>query len=145
MKQFQTMATMNRDGFTLVEVILSAGILAILAVLAVTSLYYPAHLIVASGVEQAAIHAGNSEIERHLNNYNNPVPAGLFVIKGGRINVVTNEIYELFDAHSEFGGGAGDKAHYLMIATTIEYQNGGELNTVRLNTYRSLEIDSGER
>jgi len=128
-------------GFTLIEVLLSVGILAILAVLAVTSLFYPTHLVVSSGLEQNAINAGNAEIERHLNNYNNPVSRGNFSIDGRSVSVTTNLVI-LSDPNGVFGGSGGDHADHLKILTLVEYEAGEIINLV---TYRSLEIDSSER
>lgn len=128
-------------GFTLIEVLLSVGILAILAVLAVTSLFYPTHLVVSSGLEQNAINAGNAEIERHLNNYNNPVSQGNFSTDRWSVSVTTNLVI-LSDPSGVFGGSVGDHADYLAISTSVEYQDG---ETITLVTYRSLEIASSER
>ena len=132
---------LNKQGLTLLEVMLSIAILAILAVLASSSLFYPRYLVVNSGLEQSAIHAATAEIERHLNNYQNPVPRGQFNTDGWTFTTttITNE---LSDPHNVFGGGIGDDADYLEISTSVTYRDG---KTVDLITYRSLEVSSSQR
>ena len=66
------------QGMTLVEVMLSIAILAILAILSVTALFMPRYLVINSGQEQSAIHAGSAAMERHLHNHLFPVDAGTF-------------------------------------------------------------------
>lgn len=132
----------NKQAITLVEVMISAVILAILAILAVTSLFYPTFLVVNSGLEQSAIHAGTAEIERHLNNYLNPVLRGEFNTDGWPLISVTTTTEPVDPPDPVIGGGVGDVAEYLKIRTTIEYRDG---ETVDLITYRSLEVPSSER
>lgn len=54
----------RRRGLTLVEVMLSAAIIAVLAVLVAGALFYPARLVVSSARRQAALHAAGSDMER---------------------------------------------------------------------------------
>ena len=116
---------------------LGISILSILAVLAVTSLFYPQYLVVTSGLEQSAIHAANSEIERYLYDYENPTDPGIF--QTGNFNVtITNELTVI----NENMGGVGDEAEYVEIRTSVEYRDG---KTVDLVTYRSLEVHRSER
>ncbi|MFA6172523.1 MAG: prepilin-type N-terminal cleavage/methylation domain-containing protein [Kiritimatiellales bacterium] len=124
-------------GMTLVEVMLSVAILGILAVLAVTSLFYPRYLVVTGALEQNAIHAGSAEIERHLHNYGAPAAPGQFSlaewnIAGTDITAVTNIITE----------PVYDDCRYVHIKTTVTYRDG---KTVELETYRSLEVLSSAR
>lgn len=124
---------------TLVEVMLSAAILAILAIMATTALFYPRLLVVNSGLEQSAIHAGIGEIERNLYATNSTLlvqfttdgwdPITITTIP----NIITNSI----------PGTVGDTAEYLEIETTIEYRDGKA--PVELITYRSLEITPSSR
>jgi prepilin-type N-terminal cleavage/methylation domain-containing protein len=122
----------QQRGMTLVEVLLGVAILGIMAVLAVTSLFYPRYQVVTSALEQNAIHAGSAEIESHLRNYINPVNRGQFDLAGwsggnASITTVTNIITE----------SAYDDCRYLGIATTVTYRDGRVVNLV---TYRSLEV-----
>jgi prepilin-type N-terminal cleavage/methylation domain-containing protein len=125
------------NGFTLVEVMLSIAILAILAFLAVSGFFYPHYLVVTSGLEQSAIHAAGAELERHLDNYQNPVPSGVFNADGWTFTVTTttNLVVEVVP-------GTSDTAGYVEISTVIEYRDG---KTIDLITYRSNEISPSER
>lgn len=128
----------NRRGITLIEVMLSVIILAILAVVAVTALLYPTYLVVMSSIEQSAINAGNSAIESHLNNYAAPIAQGTFYTAGWSVNT-TNSI----SVYTEnVPGSIGDQADIMAITTTVQYRDG---YTIELETYRSLEIPSSER
>jgi len=51
------------SGTTLVEVILAAVIIGILAIVAVTALMYPTHLVVSDARRQVALHEANAEME----------------------------------------------------------------------------------
>ncbi len=127
----------QKSGLTLIEVMLSVIVLAILAILGVGSLFYPRLLVVNSGLKQSAIHAGTAEIERHWNNPDSPTPVGEFNTDGWTVNVTTN-IMTLTDPNDtgfDFGGGVGDEAEYDEISTTVEYRDG---QTIELITYRSV-------
>jgi prepilin-type N-terminal cleavage/methylation domain-containing protein len=127
----------RRGGMTLVEVILGIAILAILAVMGATALFYPRYLVVTSALEQSAIHAGSAEIERYLNNYLNPVTNGVFKTSGWPLINVSRSI----TTNKEFVN-ISDSYRYLVISTAITYRDG---KTVDLVTYRSLEVSSSER
>lgn len=132
----------TRSGMTLIEVMLAAAILGILAVAMTTALFYPRYLVVNSSLEQSAIHAGTAEIERHLNNTNNPAASGDFGTAGWAPVINQPDINDTFDRGEDFGGDIGDKAHYRTIKTTIEYRDG---KTVELITYRSVMVTNSER
>ena len=53
----------NRRGVTLVEVMLSAAILGILAVVLVNALFYPTRLVVSDARRQIALSEANAEME----------------------------------------------------------------------------------
>ncbi len=53
-----------RSGTTLVEVILAAVLIGILAIVAVTALMYPTQLVVSDARRQVALHEANAEMER---------------------------------------------------------------------------------
>ena len=125
----------NKTGMTLIEVMLSIAILAILAVLASSSLFYPRYLVATSGLEQSAIHAATAEIERHLNDYTAPVPRGQFNTDGWTFTITTN-----LTTHTD--SIFSDDADYLEISTSVTYRDG---KTVDLVTYRSLEVSSSQR
>jgi prepilin-type N-terminal cleavage/methylation domain-containing protein len=125
-----------RQGMTLVEVMLAAVILAILAVVSANALFYPRLLVVNSGLEQSAINAGIGELERHLNSYITPSNRGLFDTDGWSLNdtpnsFITSAIYK--NDYEDYGGHEGE---YVEIKTTVEYRDG---KTVDLITYRSLQ------
>ena len=122
----------SKGGMTLVEVMLGVTILAILAVLAATSLFYPRYLVVTSALEQSAIHAGSSEIEGYLRNYTNSAPNCQFNTAGWNLSV-TN-ITTTTDIITE---AAYDNCRYLHIKTSVSYRDG---KTVQFETYRSLEV-----
>ena len=131
----------SRQGMTLVEVMLAAVILGILAVVASNSLFYPRWLVVNSGLEQSAIHAATAELERHLHSIDS-TPLGQFNTDGWPLQNVTTNVTQLHDDGVDFGGAIGDRADYLEIKTTVEYRDG---KTVELITYRSLKVPSDQR
>ncbi len=133
-------AKRTRTGMTLVEVMLGAAILAILAALATTALVYPRLLVVNSGREQSAIHAATAEIERHLHNHLAPADPGIFNTDGWIIQ--NTNIPPLVATNETIPGTSGDTCEYLPIHVTIDYRDG---KTVELVTYRSLEVSSSER
>jgi len=53
-----------RSGTTLIEVILAAVIIAIMAVLATTALFYPTRLVVSDARRQVALHEAGRDMER---------------------------------------------------------------------------------
>lgn len=123
----------SRQGMTLIEVIVAMVILTILAILAVTALFYPRLLVVNSGLEQSAIHAGIAEIERHLDDFQTPTPRTVngfntdgWALSDDKFTTTTNI---LDDADS--GGNPGE---YVRIKTSVKYRDG---KTVDLITYRS--------
>jgi len=54
----------KKAGTTLVEVMLAAIIIAMLAVLASTALFYPTRIVVSDARRQVALHEANAEMER---------------------------------------------------------------------------------
>jgi prepilin-type N-terminal cleavage/methylation domain-containing protein len=121
---------------TLIEVMLSIAILAIMAVLGVGALFYPRYLVVTSALEQNAIHAGSAEIERHLRSAGSPAAGGQFKLAGWNTDltipppVITTNVV------------SGDDCDYYKITTTITYRDGKQ---VKLETYRSREVISSFR
>jgi prepilin-type N-terminal cleavage/methylation domain-containing protein len=125
----------TRRGLTLIEVMISIAILAIMAVLAVGALFYPRYLVVTSALEQNAIHAGSAEIERHLRSTNSPAASGQFKLAGWNTDLIpittfTNNVVP------------GDGCDYDKITTTITYRDGKQM---KLETYRSREVTSSFR
>ncbi|MBC8206076.1 MAG: type II secretion system protein [Kiritimatiellales bacterium] len=133
----------SKQAMTLIEVMLSIGIIAILAVLSVTSLYYPTQLVVNSGREQSAIHAGIGELERNLKN------PGLWhlgsqgelnndgwepSISNAPVEIVTNDV-----------PGTADQSEYTIIRTTVNYGNGDDEKNIELLTYRSRLPEGSQR
>lgn len=127
-----------RRGVTLIEIMLSVILLAILAVLSVNSLFYPRYLIVNSNLEQTAINAGNSQIERHIYNAGLPGPTGLFETDGWLLTS-SNFTWSATEVTNYFGGEA---YNYLIISNTVTYRDG---KTVEFVTCRSLEVNSSLR
>lgn len=139
----------TRKGMTLVEVMLSAAILAIMAIMVTTALFYPNLLVVNSGLEQSAIHAGIGELEGYLNDFENPALAepGQFNTGGwdleGKIDTPPALLkHDDNDLLNNPLGLDANGAEYVEIRTTINYRAG---KTVELVTYRSLEVSSSER
>ena len=126
----------SRQGMTLIELLVGAVILGILALMASTAFFYPRLLVVNSGLEQSAIHAGIAEIEMHLYD-TNFVSLGTFNTDGRVPIDIDTTITETNDVDS--GGNPGK---YAEIKTTVEYRDG---KTVDLITYRSLEVPSNQR
>jgi prepilin-type N-terminal cleavage/methylation domain-containing protein len=127
-----------KGGLTLIEVMLSLAIIAILSITTLVAIPYARYLTCRSAAGQSAIHAGSSDIERQLHDYmNSPGPAAQsdFSTDGwtNRITsyaaVKTNFIY-------------GEEYHCLVISNTVTYRDG---KTVDLVTYRSLEVPGNRR
>ena len=127
-----------QQGMTLVEVMLGAAILAILAVMASTAFFYPRLWVVNSGLEQSAIHAGIAEIERNLY-ATNSVSLGQFNTDGWEVSNVVGEPLPF----SELVDGGPETCDYLVISNAISFRDGEP--PVELITYRSLEISSSKR
>jgi len=135
--RLSTFRQRNRRGMTLVEVILGAAILGVLAVAVITALFYPRYLVVTSAIEQSAIHAGSSEIEGYLRHYTNSATQCQFgmsgwIIGAANITTTTNIIPD----------PAYNTCHYVEIKTSVAYRDG---KTVDLVTYRSLEVLNSSR
>lgn len=125
-------------GMTLVEIMLALAILGVLAVATLISLFYARYLAVTSDIEQSAIHAGISDIERNLYSHLSPAPRGDSTTAGWSIeetNITTS-----ITTNTEFYGT--DDYSYLVISNTVTYRDG---KTVEFITYRSLEVPSNER
>lgn len=125
---------LNKTGVTLLEVMLSIGILAILAVLSVTSLYYPRYLVVTSAHEQSVIHAATSEIESYLYERTTPATRGAFNTDGWKLED-TNYTFSITPVTNDY---SGDEYSYLIISNTVTCRDGTEVEFV---TYRSLEVN----
>jgi prepilin-type N-terminal cleavage/methylation domain-containing protein len=138
MNSTSSLRSKNKRGMTLVEVLLGAAILSILSIAAVTSLFFPLSLVIASGQEQTAIHAGIADIERHLHDVNDLPGAGIFTLDGASLTGA--DILTTATVITEDPGG--DPYRYLLISNTVTFLNG---KTVELVTYRSLEIISSRR
>ena len=132
----------RRKGVTLIEVILSSVILAILAMLAVNAIFYPRLLVVNSGLEQSAVHAATAELEGHLDDFENPVFRGQFNTDGWIIQNGDITVAPLIPTNETIPGTSGDSCAYLPIHVTINFRDG---KTVELVTYRSQEIASDQR
>ncbi|HNX52125.1 MAG TPA: prepilin-type N-terminal cleavage/methylation domain-containing protein [Pontiellaceae bacterium] len=128
----------KRDGMTLIEIILALAVLAVMALAALISFSYARYLAVTSDLEQSAIHAGTSDIERRLYNPASPAPQGISKTAGWTIE--TTDITTGITTNTEYYGT--DAYHYLVISNTVTYRDG---KTVEFVTYRSLEVPSSER
>ena len=130
----------RRSGMTLIEVIIGIAVLAVMAVLAASALYYPRYLVVTSALEQNAIHAGSAAIEGTLHNYSNPQTNTAFKLDnwniGGDITSYPPTPYE-----DTIPGTGGDKCKYLIISNSVSYRG----KTVKFVTYRSLELINSQR
>jgi len=129
----------SRQGMTLIEVIVGAVILGILSIMASTAFYYPRLLVVNSGLEQSAIHAGIAEIERNLY-ATNSVSLGTFNTDGWDITVSPNPPTLRTET---IPGTSGDTCKYLVISNSISFRDGEP--PVEFITYRSLEVPSNQR
>jgi type II secretory pathway pseudopilin PulG len=116
----------SRRGTTLVEVLLGAVILAILAVTALTALFYPRQLAVSQGLKRAAINAATDEIERlHSTPYANVVPgtqpvrnlSGFYNINGRTVTATTT----VQRVSATFSGRSYE---YHFIHTAVSYPGG---------------------
>lgn len=128
----------RKGGLTLIEVMLSLAIIAILSITTLVAIPYDRYLTCRSTAGQSAIHAGSSDIERQLHDYTaspDPVAQSDFDTDGwtnsisSYVAVKTNFIY-------------GDEYRYLVISNTVTYRDG---QTVDLVTYRSMEISGSRR
>lgn len=121
----------SRCGMTLVEVLLAAAILGILAVVVINALFYPRFLAVSSTFKQQAVHAATDALERvfaqSYSSASNRVenPGGRYTLNGRSITNVTTSVTVL-------GGGANPQ--YKRVTVTVRYP-GGE-NPVVLETLR---------
>ncbi len=126
---------------TLIEVMLGAAILAILAVMASKAFFYPRLWVVNSGLEQSAIHAGIAEIERNLHNHTNAVERKTFNTDGWSI---VDEDYSLSSPVIRTNYALpSNKGKYLVISNSISFRDGKP--PVEFITYRSLEVPSSKR
>lgn len=130
----------KKTGITLIEVMLGVAILAILAMLAVTGLFYPTGLVVTSSREQSAINALSSGAERYLHNITAPIAEGIFNTFGTDVSatVTTNP-----PPDQTIPGTIGDTAEFSQIEVTVQYSNNRP--PIRLITYRSREISGTNR
>ncbi len=125
-------------GMTLVEIMLALAILGILAVATLISLFYARYLAVTSDIEQSAIHAGISTIERNLYNHLDPALPG-DSITAGWIIAETNITTSVTTNTESYGT---DEYSYLVISNTVTYRDG---KTIEFITYRSLEVPGNKR
>lgn len=123
----------NRRGMTLVEVLLAAAILGILAVVVINSLFYPRFLAVSSVFKQQAIHAGTDAMERvFAQSYNSA--SNLVVNPGGRYTVNGRSLTNVTTSVTILGGGASPL--YKRVTVTVRYPGGEKpvvLETLRYN------------
>lgn len=136
MKSFPNSSQSSRAGITLVEVMFSIAILALLAIFSTTSLFYPHLLVVSGNHEQSAINAANSALERYLHNQSDPVEAGVFAIDGQPVTIFVEEPKIVSD------NGSDVTTSFLKITATVQFYNDQELT---LTTYRTREVASNER
>jgi type II secretory pathway pseudopilin PulG len=85
----QRLRAKNRRGTTMVEVLLAAVILAILAVVVVNSLFYPRFLAVNSTLKQLAVQAGTDFMEQVVSQAYEEITNGLTIASIGITNKYT--------------------------------------------------------
>lgn len=128
----------RKGGLTLIEVMLSLAIIAILSITTLVAIPYARHLTCRSAAEQSAIHAGSSDIERQLHDYINPL--GPVAQSDFNTDGWTNSLMSYATVKTNFI--YGDEYHCLVISNTVTYRDG---RTVDLVTYRSLEVPGSRR
>jgi prepilin-type N-terminal cleavage/methylation domain-containing protein len=137
-REGQLVHAKNRSGMTLVEVLLGAAILGIMAVLAVNALFYPRLLAVSSTYKQLAVQAGTGEIESlRTNVYANVVSrtnnlTSKFNLKGR--SIIATDTVQTVPA-SGFAGYANYE--YKRITVVVSYPYGNGTTNLTLVTYRS--------
>ena len=118
----------DRRGMTLVEVLLSAAILGILAVVVINALFYPRLLMVSSTLKQSAIQAAAGEIERLRANYSYALmPASGTTNLTARYNLTVQEFT------SVNAPGYATPYKYKRITVSVSYGN----TNLTLTSYRS--------
>ncbi len=120
----------NRSGMTLVEVLLGAAILGIMAVVVVNALFYPRLLAVSSIHKQEAVHAGTDEMERVFSQSYGAI-SNRTTNPGDRYSVNGRKITNVVTSVTVLGSGS---AAYKRIAVSANYP-GGEKPVV-LETFR---------
>jgi hypothetical protein len=128
-------------GTTLVEVILGAAIIGIMAIATLISLFYPRYSVVTGGYKRLATQTGSVHLEElaaqpftHILPGDQPIPshAGSQEI-GGR--TVTTQVYRVEAREETIPGAPGSTMTYLYIRTEVAFPNGED--PVVLETYRS--------
>jgi prepilin-type N-terminal cleavage/methylation domain-containing protein len=122
----------TRSGMTLVEVILSAVILGILAILVVNALFYPRLLVVSSALKQQAVNAGTDALEQVFSKSYNSISNGTVSLPdlSGRYSMNGRTVFGTLSVET-----LGVSEEYKHITVTVNYPNGQ--NPVVLETYRS--------
>ncbi len=135
-REGQLVHAKNRSGMTLVEVLLGAAILGIMAVVVINALFYPRLLAVSSTLKQMAVQAGTGEIERLRANYTytNMPPSSVTNLSAkfnlnGRSMTATDTVQTV----SALGFAGYDDYEYKRITVVVYY---GTTN-LTLVSYRS--------
>jgi len=114
----------RRCGTTLVEVMLGAATLAVLAVAVTTALFYPRHLVVSRAFKQSAIHAGTAALETAFaGSYTNLIDGTVslgdlsaqYNINGRTVTNGTRSVQTL---------GGGGSPEYKRITVAVDYPGG---------------------
>lgn len=130
----RTLSERSRCGMTLVEVLLGAAILGIMAVVVVNALFYPHLLAVSNILKQQAVHAGTDEMERVFSQSYGNVSSRI-TNPGDRYSVNGFKITNVVTSVTVLGSGS---ATYKRIAILVNYPGGGNpviLETFRYNVY----------
>lgn len=128
-----------KNGLTLIEVMISLVILAILSITTLVAIPYARYMVVNSAIEQSAIHSGSSEIERRLN-YPDSVQLGAFNTDGWTNTVTATAVIKTNSLYPD--GNHYEDYRYLVISNTFIRRDG---RSFELITYRSLEVPSNQR
>ena len=138
----------SQQGVTLVEVLLAVAMIAILAIAAAHSLFYPQWLITNSALEQSATHVGVGEIERNLHAIN-AAARGMFntdnwIIEDDNTDttVISASDDNADDFDTEVPNTSGDNADYYVIRSKVEYRDG---KSIDVTTYRSKNPPNSQR
>jgi prepilin-type N-terminal cleavage/methylation domain-containing protein len=130
---FYRLKKRNRRGMTLIEVLLAASILGVMAIVVINALFYPRFLAVSSTFKQQAVHAGTDAMEKVFSQSYDSLANGMVSLGNLSDRYALTGRTVSGNRHVETLGGGGSPA-YKRVTIMVSYP-GGE-NPIVLETLR---------